>query len=86
MWPGQPMTAHWGVADPAAVEDPRDVARAVNRTFLELDARIKIFTILRLENLDRLSLQRQLDAGRTDQSGNLEMFPGAAKIAEAGRT
>jgi arsenate reductase len=66
-WPGQPMTAHWGVEDPADVQGTDDErARAFNKAFRELDARIKIFTSLRLEALDELSLQRQLDAiGRT---------------------
>ena len=63
VWPGQPMTAHWGVEDPAVVEgSEEDRRRAFNRAFRELDARIKIFTSLRLEALDQLSLQRQLDA------------------------
>ena len=62
-WPGQPMTAHWGIVDPAAAEgSDEDKRRAFNRAFRELDARIKIFTSLRLEALDQLSLQRQLDA------------------------
>jgi len=63
IWPGQPMTAHWGIEDPAAFEgSDEDQRRAFNRAFRELDARIKIFTSLRLEALDQLSLQRQLDA------------------------
>jgi arsenate reductase len=63
VWPGQPMTAHWGVADPAAAKGTDDEkARAFNNTFRELDARLKIFTSLRLDALDQLSLQRQLDA------------------------
>ena len=62
VWPGQPMTAHWGVEDPAAVEGSDEVRlRAFTRTFLELDARIKIFTSLRLDMLDRMALQRELD-------------------------
>ena len=76
VWPGQPMTAHWGVGDPAAVEGPEEVRlRAFTKTFRELDARIKIFTSLRLEMLDRLALQRQLDAiGRMDAAGDVEFF------------
>jgi arsenate reductase len=63
VWPGQPMTAHWGIADPAAETGSEDEQRrAFNRAFRELDARIKLFTSLRLEALDQLSLQRQLDA------------------------
>jgi protein-tyrosine-phosphatase len=62
VWPGQPMTAHWGIQDPAAAEGTdEDKARAFNTTLRELDARLKIFTNLRLEALDRLALQRHLD-------------------------
>ena len=62
VWPGQPMTAHWGIHDPAAVEGTQeDKARAFNTAFRELDARLKIFTNLRLDKLDGLALQRQLD-------------------------
>jgi arsenate reductase len=62
-WPGQPMTVHWGIHDPAAVEgSDEEKAKAFNTAFRELDARIKIFTSLRLESLDQLSLHRQLDA------------------------
>ena len=63
VWPGHPMTAHWGIADPAAVEGTaEEKERAFQMTFRELDARLKIFTSLRLEALDELSLRRQLDA------------------------
>jgi arsenate reductase len=63
VWPGQPMTAHWGIEDPAAANgSDEDKRRAFNRVFRELDARIKIFTSLRLEALDEIALQRQLDA------------------------
>jgi arsenate reductase len=63
VWPGQPMTAHWGITDPAAVEGSGDdMRRAFNRAFRELDARIKLFTSLRIDALDRLTLQRRLDA------------------------
>ncbi len=62
-WPGQPMTAHWGIVDPAAVEGTdEERERAFNKAFRELDARIKIFANLRLDMLDRLALQQQLDA------------------------
>jgi arsenate reductase len=62
VWPGQPMTAHWGIHDPAAVEGTdEERARAFNKAFRELDARLKIFTSLRLELLDRMALQRRLD-------------------------
>jgi protein-tyrosine-phosphatase len=71
LWPGQPMSAHWGIEDPAAAEGPdEDKRRVFMRAFRELDARIKIFTSLRLEMLDRMSLQRQLDEiGRTHPPG-----------------
>jgi arsenate reductase len=63
VWPGQPMTAHWGVADPAAaVGSDEEKARAFTKAFRELDARIKIFTSLRLEMLDRMALQQRLNA------------------------
>jgi arsenate reductase len=62
IWPGQPMTAHWGVPDPAGVEGTEDEkTRAFNLAFRELSARIGLFTSLRLEALDELSLKRQLD-------------------------
>jgi arsenate reductase len=68
-WPGQPMTAHWGIHDPATAEGTDEQkARAFNTAFRELDARLKIFTSLRVEALDRLSLQRHLDEiGRVDK-------------------
>jgi arsenate reductase len=63
IWPGQPMTAHWGIQDPAeATGSPEEQLRAFQRAFRELDARIMNFTSLRLESLDQLSIQRQLDA------------------------
>lgn len=63
VWPGHPMTTHWGVPDPAAVEGSREEqARAFLKTLRELDARIKIFASLRLDQLDQLALKKQLDA------------------------
>jgi arsenate reductase len=63
VWPGQPMTAHWGIADPAAVEGSGREQRAAFRTaFSELDSRIKIFTSLPIPSLDRIKLQERLDA------------------------
>jgi protein-tyrosine-phosphatase len=66
-WPGQPMTAHWGVPDPAAVEGTdTDKWVAFRETFRLLDNRIKIFTSLPLGSLDRIKLQERLDAiGKT---------------------
>jgi arsenate reductase len=60
-WPGQPMTAHWGLEDPAAFVGPRDKQRRVFRAaYGMLENRIKIFTSLPLGSLDRLSLQGKL--------------------------
>jgi arsenate reductase len=62
VWPGQPMTAHWGLPDPAAVEGSDDVKRkAFSETFRNLSSRINIFTSLPMDKLDRLSLQKKLD-------------------------
>jgi arsenate reductase len=62
IWPGQPMTAHWGIEDPAAfVGSPEAALRVFQRVYMELDNRIRIFTSLRLEELDKLTLQRRLD-------------------------
>jgi arsenate reductase len=71
IWPGQPVTAHWGIGDPAAVEgDDETRRRAFAKAYRELEARIKIFTSLRLETLDQLTLKRELDAiGKTPTPG-----------------
>jgi protein-tyrosine-phosphatase len=61
LWPGQPMTAHWGVPDPAAVEGPEAVKRAAFAdTYRMMNNRISLFTSLPLASIDRLSLQRRL--------------------------
>jgi protein-tyrosine-phosphatase len=61
IWPGQPMTAHWGVPDPAAVEGSAiDVARAFAVGFGRLSNRIEIFVNLPFKSLDRLALQKRL--------------------------
>jgi arsenate reductase len=61
VWPGQPITAHWGVADPAAFAGSEEVTnRFFLRIFTELDNRIKIFTSLRIETLDSFALQRRV--------------------------
>ena len=60
VWPGQPITAHWGVPDPAAVEGTHEKKMAAFRdAFQRLDTRIKLFVALPLEKLDRLALQRE---------------------------
>jgi len=61
VWPGQPMTAHWGVPDPAlAGGSPAEVALAFKDTYRMLNQRIGIFASLPLRSLDRLSLQKKL--------------------------
>ncbi|MGF1475876.1 MAG: arsenate reductase ArsC [Geminicoccaceae bacterium] len=62
VWPGQPMTAHWGVEDPAAFDGPEDKKLAYfNRIYGYLESRIKIFTSLPMAGLDKLTLQKRLD-------------------------
>ena len=62
-WPGQPMTAHWGVPDPAAATgNDAEVRLAFADTFRMLSNRISIFVSLSIRSLDTLSLQRQLDS------------------------
>jgi arsenate reductase len=63
IWPGHPMTAHWGVPDPAAVEgDEATIAQAFRDAFAVLQRRIELFASLPVQSLDRLSLKRKLDA------------------------
>lgn len=68
VWPGQPMTAHWGVDDPVAVEgDAEKKMRAFADAYMVLNRRIAIFLSLPLEKLDRLSLQKELvNIGKTN--------------------
>src|SRR5215467_3488274 len=62
VWPGNPVTAHWGVPDPAALEGPEaEKIRAFRYAYQALETRIKLFTSLRLEALDRLPLQRKVE-------------------------
>jgi arsenate reductase len=62
LWPGQPMTAHWGVPDPAAVEGPEQAQWAAFReTFRQLENRVRIFLTLPTASLDRLRLREQLN-------------------------
>jgi arsenate reductase len=63
VWPGQPMTAHWGIADPAAVGGTEAEKRqAFFNAFRELSQRIRIFTSLPIRSLDRIKLQARLNA------------------------
>lgn len=67
VWPGQPMSAHWGLPDPVAAQgSTAEVGLVFADTFRMLRHRIELFTNLPVESLDRLSLQRRLDAiGKT---------------------
>jgi arsenate reductase len=68
IWPGQPLTAHWGVADPAAFEGPEHEQRERFRHICrELERRIERFVKLDLDSLDRSSLRARLtDIGKSD--------------------
>jgi len=62
IWPGQPMTAHWGVPDPAAVVgSPEQIERAYRDAFTILDRRISLFLSLPLASLDQLAIKREID-------------------------
>jgi arsenate reductase len=62
VWPGQPLTAHWGVPDPAAVRGTSEqIERAFRDAFFLLDRRIALFLSLPLSTLDRLALQKKID-------------------------
>src|SRR5882672_3188281 len=62
VWPGQPMTAHWGVPDPAAATGTQaEIAAAFRDAFLLLQRRIDLFANLPVQSLDRMSLQQRLD-------------------------
>src|SRR5271165_1645768 len=62
IWPGQPMTAHWGIPDPAAVQGtPEEVQRAFRDAFMALDRRIGLFLALPLASLDKLAIQKQIE-------------------------
>ncbi|WP_321339687.1 arsenate reductase ArsC [Breoghania sp.] len=68
-WPGQPMTAHWGLADPAAVRGSNvEINLAFSETYRMLRQRISTFASLPIASLDRLSLKNRLDAIGRDQT------------------
>lgn len=63
VWPGQPMTAHWGVPDPAAVQGtPEQIERAFRDAFMLLDRRIALFLCLPLSTLDQLAIKKEIDS------------------------
>ncbi|MGA8220131.1 MAG: arsenate reductase ArsC [Candidatus Acidiferrales bacterium] len=62
VWPGQPMTAHWGVPDPAAVEGTSTrIEKAFREAFMILDRRISLFLCLPLSSLDKLAMKKEID-------------------------
>ena len=60
VWPGQPITAHWGVADPAHIEGTLERANAFRDAFRVLSRRIDLFTSLPIDSLDRMALRREM--------------------------
>jgi arsenate reductase len=62
IWPGQPMTAHWGIPDPAAVQGTQEqIDRAFRDAFVHLDRRINLFLSLPLSSLDHLAIKREIE-------------------------
>ncbi len=62
VWPGQPMTAHWGVSDPAQAKGtPEQVERAFRDAYLLLERRISLFLSLPLSSLDKLAIQKEIN-------------------------
>jgi arsenate reductase (thioredoxin) len=62
MWPGQPITAHWGISDPArVVGEPEVIARAFRDAFVTLGRRIELFLSLPVEKLDALAIKKEVD-------------------------
>jgi arsenate reductase (thioredoxin) len=62
VWPGQPMTAHWNIPDPAAVTgSPEEIERAYREAFMMLDRRISLLLALPLSSLGKLAIQKEID-------------------------
>jgi arsenate reductase (thioredoxin) len=62
VWPGQPMTAHWGVPDPAAVKgSPEQIEKAFREAFILLDRRISLFLALPLSTLSQMAIKKEID-------------------------
>jgi arsenate reductase len=62
VWPGQPVTAHWDVPDPAAVQGtPNEIERAYRDAFMMLERRIGLFLCLPLSSLDKLAIRKEID-------------------------
>ena len=75
LWPGNPVTAHWGVPDPAAVEGTQDERRrAFREAYVTLENRIRLLVALPIEKLDRLAIKRNVDEiGRHGAASKLEL-------------
>ena len=75
VWPGNPVTAHWGVPDPAAADGTEaEQRRAFRDAYLALENRIKIFTALPIDKLDRMAIKRKVDEiGRLRVVSKLEL-------------
>lgn len=71
VWPGQPITAHWGAADPAAFHGtPESQRKMFLRIYTELENRIKLFSSLPIDSIDRFALERRLrEIGKLKPSG-----------------
>jgi arsenate reductase len=80
LWTGRPVTAHWGVEDPAAFVGPPEAQRRLfTRIYLELESRIRLFASLRLDDLDSLTLKRRLD-----EIGGVRLGEGSAATGSPG--
>ena len=75
LWPGNPVTAHWGVPDPAAVQGTEaEQRRAFRETYVALENRIKLLAALPIDKLDRFTIKRNVDEiGRHDVASKLEL-------------
>jgi arsenate reductase len=63
LWPGHPMTAHWGIPDPAAVKgSPEEIERAFREAFVVLDRRIALFLSLPIATLRQLAIQTEIES------------------------
>ena len=79
VWPGQPMTAHWGIPDPAAVEGSEaEIVAAFRDAYHRLERRIEVFANLPVRSLDRMSLQTRLnEIGKTTDAKTTDAKTGA---------
>ena len=75
VWPGNPVTAHWGVPDPAAAaKTEAELRRAFRDAYVALENRIKLFVALPIEKLDRMAIKRNVDGiGRHGAAPRLEL-------------